>query len=137
MDLFGSTRSRVARDHALICADSFVPAPLPGWERTQGVVLIAPQMGARFKQYLALMDYGGTAAPAANGAERVLFVLDGSVIVRPPRAKEQVLTTGGYIYVPPDAEVPLRAQSRARLNVFEKRYVALDRVNPPRLTVGR
>src|SRR5438034_3342415 len=137
MDLFGSTRSRVARDHALVCPDSFVPAALPGWEKTQGVILIAPQMGARFTQYLAHMDAGGIAAPAAAGVERVLFVLDGSVVVRPPRGKEQVLTTGGYVYVPPDAELPMRAQSVARLNVFEKRYVPRDRGKPPRLTFGR
>jgi len=137
MDLFGSTRSRVARDHAIICQDSFVPAPLPAWDKTRGVILIAPQMGARFTQFLALMEAGGTAAPAAPGVERVLFVLDGSIVIRPPRAKEHVLTTGGYVYVPPDAELPLRAQSAVRLNVFEKRYVALSRVKPPRLTIGR
>lgn len=137
MDLFGSTRSRVAGDHALVCPDSFVPAPLPGWEKAQGVILIAPQMGARFVQYLALMDAGGTAAPASPGIERVVFVLEGSVVIRPPRAKEQVLTTGGYVYVPPDTDLPLRAQTAARLNVFEKRYVAFGRVKAPRLTIGR
>jgi (S)-ureidoglycine aminohydrolase len=137
MDLFGSTRSHVARDHALICPDSFVPAPLPGWEKTQGVLLIAPQMGARFTQYLALMDAGGTVPPAAAGVERVCYVLDGSVVVRPPRTKEQVLTTGGYAYVPPDAELPLRARSAARLNIFEKRYEALHRLKPPKPMIGR
>ena len=137
MDLFGSTRSRVARDHALICPDSFVPAALPGWERTQGVILIAPPMGAGFSQYFALMQAGGTAAPPAPGIERVFYVLDGSIVIRPSRGKEQVLTEGGYAYVPPDVELSLRAQSAARLNVFEKRYAALDRVKPPRLRIGR
>ena len=83
------------------------------------------------------MDAGGIAAPAAAGVERVLFVLDGSVVIRPPRGKEQLLTTDSYVYVPPDTELPMRAQSAVRLNVFEKRYVALDRVKPPRLTIGR
>jgi (S)-ureidoglycine aminohydrolase len=137
MDLFGSTRSRVARDHALICPDSFVPAALPGWEKSQGVILIAPQMGARFTQYLALMDADGAAGIAAPGVERVLFVVDGSVVIRPPRAKEQVLSTGGYAYIPPDADIPFRAQTAARLNVFEKHYVAQDGVKPPRFTIGR
>ncbi|HTK78081.1 MAG TPA: (S)-ureidoglycine aminohydrolase [Gemmataceae bacterium] len=137
MDLFGSTRSRVARDHALICPDSFVRAPLPGWSKAQGIMLIAPQMGARFTQFFALMESGGAAAPAAGGVERVLFVLEGSVVIQPPRAKEQVLTAGGYVYVPPDADMPLRAQTAARLNVFEKRYVPLGRVKPPSLVFGR
>ena len=47
MDLFGTTRSRVRRSHALIAPDSFVSSDLPGWERSRGVILIAPRMGAQ------------------------------------------------------------------------------------------
>jgi (S)-ureidoglycine aminohydrolase len=137
MDLFGSTRSRVRRDHALICPDSFVPASLPGWEMTKGVVLIAPPLGARFTQYLAMMDPGGTASAAAPGVERVFYVLDGSVVVRPPRGPQQVLTAGGYAFVPAGAELALQAETASRLNVFEKRYVGRPGVAPPRLVIGR
>ena len=70
MDLFAHTRSRLARDHALIEPKSFVTTPLPGWERTQGVILIAPAMGARFTQYLAFMEPGGMAARAVPAVER-------------------------------------------------------------------
>ena len=42
MDLFGTTRSRLHRSHALISPESFVRSELPGWERSQGVILIAP-----------------------------------------------------------------------------------------------
>src|SRR5262249_20886830 len=121
MDLFGSTRSRVARDHALICPDSFVPSGLPGWDKTRGVVLIAPAWGARFTQYLALMEPGGTAAPAAPGVERVVYVLDGAVTARLPGLPPQTLTAGGYAFVPAGATLPLRAEAASRLNVFEKR----------------
>jgi len=137
MDLFGSTRSRVCRDHALICPDSFVAAGLPGWERARGVVLIAPPLGARFAQYLALLEPGGTAAPAAPGVERVVFVLDGSVTVRPPNGPERELTAGGYAFVPADTHLPLRADAASRLNVFEKRYVARPGVAAPRQVIGR
>ena len=56
MDLYGQTRSYLARDHALIEPGSFVTSPLPGWDKTQGITLISPRMGARFKQYLAMME---------------------------------------------------------------------------------
>ncbi len=52
MELFGSTRSRVARDHALITPDTNVPSTPIGWEKTRAFVVIAPQMGAAFTQYL-------------------------------------------------------------------------------------
>ena len=79
MDLFGQSRSHLARDHALIEPGSFVTTPLAGWERTQGVILISPRMGARFTQYLATMEAGGSAQPAAAGIERCVYVLEGSL----------------------------------------------------------
>jgi (S)-ureidoglycine aminohydrolase len=136
MDLFAAFRSRVRRDHALIAPDSFVPSNMPGWHKARGVILIAPPLGARFTQYLALIEPGGAAAPAAPGVERAVFVLEGSVTVRPPRGPERSLTAGGYAYVPSGEELPLRAETAARLNVFEKRYVALPGTSPPRMVIG-
>ena len=67
MDVFGTTRSRMHRSHALLTPESFVRSDLPGWERSQGVVLISPRIGSRFVQYLALMEPGGRAgAPPAR-----------------------------------------------------------------------
>jgi (S)-ureidoglycine aminohydrolase len=137
MNVFGSTRSRVQRDHALICSDSFVPAPLPGWERTQGVMLISPRMGARFTQYLALMEPGATAGPALPGVERVAYVIDGEVSLKVGRKEEHTLRAGGYIYVPPGAEVSLRAARASQLNLFEKRYAALSGGTPPQPLFGQ
>jgi (S)-ureidoglycine aminohydrolase len=133
MDLFGTTRSRVTSRHALICPDSFVRAPLPGWTKTQGIILIAPQMGARFTQYLAEMEPGATAGPAAVGVERVVFVLDGSIAVGAGRT----LTPGGFAFLPAGADVPLRAETTSRLNVFEKRYVPFANVPAPEPVIGR
>ncbi len=63
MEVFGTTRSRVRRSHALIAPESFVTSDLPGWDQTQGIILISPRMGARFTQYLALMEKGGRRGP--------------------------------------------------------------------------
>jgi (S)-ureidoglycine aminohydrolase len=131
MDPFGTTRSRVTRSHALIAPDSFVPSDLPGWERTRGVILISPQMGARFSQYLADMEEGGTAGQPPPGVERVIYVLEGEVAVTLPDEGEHALGAGGFAYVPPDANVKLQAIGACRLNVFEKRYVHRSTVQMP------
>jgi (S)-ureidoglycine aminohydrolase len=137
MELFGSSRSHVARDHALICPDSFVRAPLPGWTKTQGVILIAPRRGARFTQYLALMEPGAAAAPAAAGVERMVFVLEGSLQVQPPHKTIQQLTAGGFCFIPDGNLASMQTQTGARLNIFEKPFVPLARTEAPELLIGR
>jgi (S)-ureidoglycine aminohydrolase len=131
MDLFGTTRSRVCADHALIAPDSFVWTNLPGWRNAKGVVLVAPRIGARFVQYLAVMEPGATASPAAPGVERVLFVLEGSIELELIRGGRHTLGPGGFAYLPPDGDGPLRATAASRLCVFEKRYEPLPGVPPP------
>jgi (S)-ureidoglycine aminohydrolase len=136
MDPFGTSRSRVCRDHALIAPESFVRAPIPGWRGARGVTLVAPRMGARFAQYLALMEPGATSSPAAPGFERFLFVLDGEVEVELARGVPHALGPGGFAYLPPDADCPLRANLESRLCVFEKRYTPLPGVLPPQALAG-
>jgi len=131
MELFGATRSRVDRNHALICPDSFVRAPLPGWTKTQGVILIAPQMGAKFTQYLALMEDGAISGPAASGVERVAYVLEGTISVDMPGNQGKKLTPGGYVYAPPGGSISLRAETTARVNIFEKPFTALSGQKAP------
>jgi (S)-ureidoglycine aminohydrolase len=135
--LFGSTRSSVRRDHAVIAPESFVRSALPGWDDTEGVTLIAPPLGARFTQYLALMNPGAGAGPAPPGVERVIYVLEGVVALQAGREAERRLTAGGYAYFPPGADSRLRAEAASRLNVFEKRYVPLPGTGPPRLLFGQ
>ncbi|HEV8061627.1 MAG TPA: (S)-ureidoglycine aminohydrolase [Gemmataceae bacterium] len=137
MELFGSTRSRVERNHAIICPDSFVRSPLPGWTQTHGVILIAPPMGAKFTQYIALMEGGALSAPAAGGVERVAYVLEGTVVLDLPNLPARKLTPGGYVFVPAGTSVPMRTETTARLNIFEKPYVPLPGQNAPALVVGQ
>src|SRR5262245_54543178 len=122
MHLFETLRTHRAHDHALISPESFVRSPLPGWAKTQGIILIAPAMGARFTQYLAEMEPGGISGAAAAGVERVIYVLDGSLRVHRGDA-EHTLESGGYVYVPADQSVSMRAKNACRLNVFEKQWI--------------
>jgi (S)-ureidoglycine aminohydrolase len=136
MDVFGTTRSRVRRSHALIAPDSFVRSDLPGWELSRGIILISPRMGARFVQYLAIMEPGGSAGPAAPGIERVLYVLEGEVALTFPGAGACTLVAGGFAYCPPGLATALRARAPSRLNVFEKRYVARPGIPVPEPLCG-
>jgi (S)-ureidoglycine aminohydrolase len=136
MEVFGTTRSRVRRTHALITPDSFVTSELPGWEGTQCIILISPRIGARFVQYLALMEPGGTAAPPAPAIERLLYVLEGEVSLWSHGASDDLIGRGGFAFCPAGVPLSLRAKSRARLNVFEKRYVPLAGTEVPSPIAG-
>jgi (S)-ureidoglycine aminohydrolase len=136
MDPHGTSRSRVRGDHALIAPDSFVAAPLPGWMDTKCVVLISPRMGARFVQYLALMELGGSGAPAPANVERMLYVIEGNVSVLCRGGEEHHLGSGGFAYLPPDWTGTLRADDVSRLCVFEKQYTPLTGIVPPEALVG-
>jgi (S)-ureidoglycine aminohydrolase len=137
MDVFGHSRSRLARDHALIEPASFVSTNLPGWERTQGVILIAPAMGARFTQYLATMEPGGTSAPAPPGIERFIYVLEGSATVQSTGDTERTIQTGGYAFFPAGDQSTFRPEAPCRIHVFERRYVARLGHSAPRRIVGQ
>ncbi len=137
MELFGSTRSRVCKNHALIAPDSFVRSPLPGWDKTEAVIAISPRMGARFTQYLALIASGGSSGPALAGIERVVYVLEGQVILKAGQGSSHDLTTGGFAFLPADLPIQLRAKTASRLNVFEKRYFPLGIAKPPGFLVGQ
>lgn len=131
MDPFGSTRSRVRDDHALICPDSFVPASLPGWLGAKCVVLVSPSLGARFVQYLALMDANGFAKVAAPGVEQVVYVLDGGVTLAIEDGEKHLLGPGAYAYLAANDAGSLRASGPCRLCVFEKFYEPVPEFNPP------
>jgi (S)-ureidoglycine aminohydrolase len=136
MELFGTTRSQTRRSHALIAPDSFVTADLPGWERSQGIILIAPRMGARFSQYLALMEPGASAGQPLPGVERVLYVLEGQVDLTVPGSSARSLGPGAFAFCPPSTHVAVRATARSRLNVFEKRYVIRPNFAIPDPVIG-
>lgn len=133
MNLFGTTRSSIQFNHALIAPDSFVRSPMPGWSDTDAVVVISPHLGARFTQYLAMMNAGAVAEPAKTGVERVVYVLDGEVTL----SGGPTLTPGGFAFLPADGPATLTCKAFARLNIFEKRYIPRPGVAPPKMVCGQ
>jgi (S)-ureidoglycine aminohydrolase len=136
MNVLGSTRSRICKDNALIAPESFVRSTLPGWDNTETVILISPQMGACFTQYLAYMGAGAVAGPMAADCERVIYVVDGEVTIE-PGGEGKTLGTGGYAYFPPCSETRLLAKVPSQMNVFEKRHVPRVGSAPPRPLWGQ
>ncbi|TWT47494.1 (S)-ureidoglycine aminohydrolase [Botrimarina hoheduenensis] len=132
----GISRTRVARDHALIAPDGHVPSPIVGWSNAEGVVLISPAMrggpgGPRFVQYLVRGADGCRTGGASPGVQRVIYVLRGEA-----RLNGQRLATEGFAHLPADSAYELMVPTGTELLVFEKRYEPLAGVAAPALTVG-
>jgi (S)-ureidoglycine aminohydrolase len=134
---FGTTRSRLTRNYALITRDTHVSTPLVGWQNASAVVHIAPEMGARLTQYTAILDRNALSALPGNGVERFVFVLDGEVAVS-VKGKQHALKVGSFAFLPADTqhEISTTAGQTARLAVFEKIYQPGGNSNPPPLRIG-
>src|SRR4051812_28771289 len=96
---FGTTRSCVTRSYALITPDTHVSSPLVGWQNTTAVVHIAPEMGARFTQYTAILGPSAKSAPPGTDIERFMYVLDGAVQLNAD-SKQHALQSGQFAFVP-------------------------------------
>ncbi len=135
MNPFGITRSRVTCTHALITPANHVQAPLAGWTDTQGIILISPQMGARFSQFTALMEAGATAGIPLAGVERFIFVEEGQASLQ-IKGDAHDLQPGSYAYLPPGTVHALLAPTGCRLMLLERRFMPLEGMDPPKATVG-
>ena len=133
---FGETRSSIKPNHALMSADSFETTALPNWQNTDIVVVISPQMGAKFSQYFATLSAESVGQPPSAGVERVLFVLDGEVQLQVNGETHQ-LAAEGYAFLPAGTSHQISSPSKARLSVLEKKYQPLvDLTETPEVAVG-
>lgn len=126
MNIFGSTRSSVQRNHALITPDTHVKAPLVGWVNAEAIIHISPAMGARFLQYTALMGDSSRSDILRNTVERFVYVLEGSIELQSKTNQQtHLLKNGHYAFLPAYSDWILEAQKSAKLEIFEKQYVPL------------
>ncbi len=130
MHHLGQTRSAHRADHLLQTPDTFVRAPLPGMQKATAIVHTAPAAGAKFKQYTAEFEAGGSMAPAS--AQRFLYVLDGEVEI-----DGAVLARCDNAEFSADHGAPISAKSAARAAVIEKAYQPLAGVSAPASFIGR
>ena len=130
MQHLGKTRSAHHPDHLLQAPDTFVRAPLPGMRKATAIVHIAPAGGAKFTQYTAEFEAGGTLDPSP--IQRFFYVLDGELA-----AGSRSLTAGEYAYFPAGSKEILSAARPARAAVIEKPYEALTDVSAPAFVTGK
>jgi (S)-ureidoglycine aminohydrolase len=98
-------------------------------QKATAIVHTAPALGARFTQYTAEFEAGGSLAPVAT--QRFLYVLDGEVEV-----DGACLTRGDYAYLPPDHAAIICAKSAARAAIIEKPYLPLLGFSAPAYFAG-
>lgn len=130
----GQTRTRTARDHALIAPDGHVETSLPGWKALL-TVLISPQLGARHSHFLARFEAGGAAGAPLPGVERFVYLLAGELTLE-LEGGERRLGPDDFAYLPAGAPHALSALSAARASLYERRYLALPGLEAPQAHFG-
>ncbi len=109
---------------------------LPFWENTRMWVLARPLSGfaETFSQYIVeISPGGGSVKPETDeGAEAVLFVMEGEVVVT-LAGQEHVLKAGGYGFIPPssDWQVWNRNDEPVRFHWVRKAYEFVDGIAVP------
>lgn len=130
--LYGETRTRVDTSHALVAPDGHVTSPLVGWKNTEGVVLLSPALGGpRFVQYLVTGSTDCATAGAADGIERLVYVLQGTA-----ELDGKSLAKDSFAWFPPGDSYQLSAPEDSQLLVFEKRYQPDAEASVPERQVG-
>ena len=95
MQHLGKTRSAHHADHLLQTPDTFVRAPLPGMRKATAICHIAAAGGAKFTQYTAEFEAGGTLDPSP--LQRFVYVLDGATLELPDGSQRQFPTGAATI----------------------------------------
>lgn len=133
MKHLGHTRSAFQQDHLLQTPDTFVRAALPGMVSASAIVHCGPALGAKFIEYTAEFEDGGTLGPASG--QRFVYVLDGAVAIAIGSAQNE-LSRGAFAYLPEGSEQRLVAKTRARLAVIEKPYTPVPGIAAPSAVFG-
>lgn len=130
MQHLGYTRSARRADHFLLTPDTFVRAPLPGMRNATAIVHVSPAAGARFTQYTAEFEAGGSLGPAEE--QRFIYVLEGEL-----RVDGRTFAAEDYAYFPAGCDMTIEAVSAGRTAIIEKPYLSLDGVREPAMLFGQ
>ena len=123
MHNLGETRSSFQPDHLLLTPDTFVRTPRPGLSKALAIVHVSPARGARFTQYTAEFEPGGSISPC--GQQRFLYLLEGEL-----ELAHATLKPGGFAYMPEGCERRATAPVATRAMVFEKPYERAGTIQP-------
>jgi (S)-ureidoglycine aminohydrolase len=136
-DLFGTTRTVIKRNYALITPDGFVPSVLPGWKNTVVIINIAPVMsGPRFTQIQFTLDDTSTGIGETGALEHFYFVFSGECSVQ-LNGKKHELTTGSYVFLPPKTTFKFFGATKGtKLLSFQKKFEPLAGQKTPGVLCG-
>lgn len=113
-----------------------VASYLPFWDKTRVWIIARPLSGfaETFSQYIMeVQPGGGSDRPEPDsGAEGVLFVVEGEIVVS-LNGETHRLTPGGYAFLPPASGWSLRndAAATARFHWIRKAYEAVEGIEAP------
>ncbi len=138
----GKTRSSLKTDHLLQTSDTFIRTPLPGADRVDFVIHAAPRLGADFTMMTAEFAAGGSLGGSTRGLQRFLYVLEGEIQVayqeelepetgEAPGNLTEVLTAGGFAYLPAGLPHQVVAGTAAKAVVIEKLFQDLPDGDEP------
>ena len=129
MKQLGNTRSCQQPNHLLLTPDTFVRAPLPGMTKATAIIHAAPRLGARFTQYTAEFEPGGSLAHTSQ--QRFIYVLEGAL-----RLLDKDLQPGEYAYLPTAEFHSAVALESTKALVIEKPYQSLSGIAAPNVFMG-
>jgi (S)-ureidoglycine aminohydrolase len=89
---------------------------------TLGAYLISPAIGAHFTMYLAKMHDGSKSALPPKGVERLIFVLQGSILLSEESGNTHTLLVDSYAYLPANMKHSVISDEVTTLVIFERRY---------------
>jgi (S)-ureidoglycine aminohydrolase len=99
-------------------------------QKVTAIVHTAPAAGARFTQYTAEFEPGGSLGPAP--VQRFVYVLEGQIEI-----DGAALDRGHYAYFPAGHATTVSAKTAARAAIIEKAYQTLPGVSAPKSFTGR
>lgn len=131
----GETRTQIRDRHALISPDSHERTTLPNWPGSDVIVVISPQLGARFTEYFVDIKAGCSGHIPLPGVQRFVLVLGGAI--KPCSADDtHVLGVEGYALIPANCEHTIEGLENSHIVVLEKPYVPLPGMATPKMVVG-
>ena len=136
-DLFGSTRTVIKRNYALITPDGFVPSVLPGWKNTVVIINVAPVMnGPRFTQMQFTLNETSVGTGNTGALEHFYYVISGDCTAQ-LNGKKHELTAGSYLFLPPKTNFKFSGASQGtKLLAFQKKFESLAGEKTPDVLCG-
>lgn len=122
----GHNRGIVKSNYAFIPPEGVLISRLPHWANTVVRVLSAPVLGSGFAQYvLEVGPEGGILETFQEaGVQHFYYCLSGEAEISVAQRDTEILTPGGYAYLPPETSFTLRNRGNGtvRLLALRKRY---------------